>query len=182
MDYVRVMRRSLTIVAGFLLAGALPVLSACVGAAPLPSPQAAGTTAAVSLEHNAADVAFVRALIPHHREGIALASAVVRPPEATTLAKAIIVTQQDEVVRLTAWLKAWSATKQSGPPTLSGPPTPSESSGDGALRALIAHQEEAITLAQNEQAKGVNLTALAFAKQIIESRTAEADQLRTYVG
>jgi len=50
------------------------------------------------------------------------------------------------------------------------------------IRALIAHQEEAIRLAQQEQANGANPAALAFARQIIESRAEEIAQLRTYLG
>jgi uncharacterized protein (DUF305 family) len=187
------MRRSLTVVAGCLLAGVLPLSSACANSTPRPTPPTALTTAPVDLEHNSADVAFVQALIPHHREGIALATEVARPAEAHTLAEAIIVTQQDEVVRMATWLKAWHATSppnSPGPTGLAKATSPSEStkpsesiepSGEDALRALIAHQREAVALAQNEQAQGANPTALAFAKQIIESRTAEADQLSTYL-
>jgi uncharacterized protein (DUF305 family) len=39
-----------------------------------------------------------------------------------------------------------------------------------------------VRLAQQEQGQGSNPDALAFAKQVIESRTEEVDQLRTYLG
>jgi len=118
-------------------------------------------------------VTFARALITHHRQGIALAAATAaRRPEARTLAEAIIVTQQDEVVRMTTWLTAWGA---GAPPSTS----PAPPSGD-PLRALIAHQEEAVTLAQREQARGADPAALAFARQIVESRTGQVTQLRDY--
>jgi uncharacterized protein (DUF305 family) len=116
-------------------------------------------------------VAFVRALIPHHRAGIALASAAAaEDPGARTLAEAIIVTQQDEVVRMTDWLRIWGV----APPASAAPSMP----GGDPVRALIAHQDEAVKIAQQEQANGVNLTALDFAKQVIESRTAQSTQLR----
>lgn len=162
------MRRASIVLVGVLLAagcGADPP-SALSPSAPAP--------AAVRAEHGPADVAFVRALIPHHREGIALAAAAAKRPEARTLAEAIIVTQQDEVVRMTGWLRVWG---EPAPPSASPAAAPS---GD-PIRALVAHQEEAVRLAQREQAGGSNPTALAFAKQVIESRTGQIDQLRGYL-
>jgi uncharacterized protein (DUF305 family) len=142
-------------------------------ATPGPAGLAAGTSGAGS-RHTSVDVAFGQALIPHHRQGIALASSVARQPGARTLAEAIIVTQQDEVARLSGWLREWSATV---PPSAA----PSPAAKD-PVRALIAHQQEAIKLAQSEQAGGANPAALAFAKQIVESRAEEIAQLRTYLG
>ena len=142
-------------------------------AAPGPAASAADTLGAGN-RRTGADVTFVQALIPHHRQGIVLASAVARAPAARTLAEAIIATQQDEVVRMSGWLREWSGTV---PPSAA----PSPAAKD-PIRALIAHQEEAIRLAQQEQANGVNPAALAFARQIIESRAEEIAQLRTYLG
>jgi uncharacterized protein (DUF305 family) len=175
-----------------LLAVAL-LLGGCGTTAPAPAASAADTAGAGS-RHASADVTFVRALIPHHQEGIALAVAVARQPTARTLAEAIIVTQQDEVVRMRGWLREWSA---AGPPSAAAAPatlSPAASAPAASapaasapavkdpIRALIAHQQEAITLAQREQANGTNPAALAFARQIIESRAEEIAQLRTYLG
>jgi uncharacterized protein (DUF305 family) len=155
----------------------LLLLGGCGGGAPAPAASAADTSGAGS-RHASADVAFVQALIPHHRQGIALASAVARQPAARTLAEAIIVTQQDEVVRMSGWLREWSVPAA---PSLTGS-SPASSAAKDPTRALIAHQEEAIRLAQQEQANGVNPAALAFARQIVESRAEEIAQLRTYLG
>ena len=131
--------------------------------------------------HGLADVAFVRALIPHHEQGITLARQVAENPGTRTLAEAIIVTQQDEVVRMTAWLAAWN---EAAPPSISAAPAardPSSTPGMNDTRsidALIAHQLGAVKLAQAEQANGTNPSALAFARQVIESRTGQIDQLR----
>ncbi|WP_213004229.1 DUF305 domain-containing protein [Paractinoplanes toevensis] len=147
-------------------------------AAPTPPRIAAPATADTlgpGARHNAADVEFVSALIPHHREGIALAGAAAKTPEVRTLAEAIIVTQQDEVVRMTDWLRTWGATPPAATPPAAASPSPA---GGDPVRTLIAHQEEAVTLAQREQANGTNPAALAFARQIVESRTAQIDQLR----
>ena len=206
------MRRvSMTLAVLLMLGGS--ALGGCGKAVPAPAASAANTSGAGS-RHASADVAFVQALIPHHREGIALASAVARQPAARTLAEAIIVTQQDEVVRMSGWLREWSASAPpSAAPSAAAPsgaapsgaapsgaapssaappagassstapsPAASDRSAADPIRALIAHQEEAIKLAQQEQANGTNLAALAFAKQIVESRAEEIAQLRTYLG
>lgn len=163
------MRRALTVIPVVL------VLVAGCGTATPPASPVPATTAAVPADHDAGDVAFVQGLIAHHRQGIALAAATAAEhPEARTMAEAIIVTQQDEVVRMTGWLKTWGAT---APPSTA----PVAAAGD-PLRALIAHQEQAVTLAQQEQAKGANPAALAFARQVVESRTGQVTQLRGYLG
>jgi uncharacterized protein (DUF305 family) len=152
------MRRSLILVAVLVLA------AGCAG------PGSASGIRSANALHNAADIAFVQALIPHHRAGIALASEVAKArPSARTLAEAIIVTQQDEVVRMTSWLSKWRAS----PPSAAAPALPK---GDPA-KALAAQQADAITIAQQEQGSGSNPAALDFARQIIESRTAQIAQL-----
>ncbi len=145
-------------------------LAACGTTAAGPSP---AVPPAVGAAHNAADVSFVEALIPHHRIGIALASEAASRPAAHVLAEAIVSTQRDEVTRMSGWLTTWGVS----PPPTSPAVTPT---GD-PVRALAAHQQEAVTLAQREQAQGSNPTVLAFARQVIESRTAEAGQLRAAV-
>jgi uncharacterized protein (DUF305 family) len=141
------------------------VLAGC-GAADTPDPPAmiAGP------EHNAGDVTFVEALIPRHEAGIRLAQEVAKQPDHRVLAEAIITTERDEITRMTGWLAAWGVTAvpASAAPRPKGDP----------VEALAAHQQEAIPLAQREQAQGSNRAALAFAKQVIESRTAEASELR----
>jgi uncharacterized protein (DUF305 family) len=157
------MRRSSRLVAVILCAAAL---AACDSAAPAPTaPPSAGP------EHNAGDVAFVEALIPHHRAGIALAEQVAKQPGHQVLAEAIVSTERDEITRMTGWLGIWGVT--TAPASV-----PAVPKGD-PVQALAAHQEEAIALAQKEQAQGSNQAALAFAKQVIESRTAEASELRS---
>lgn len=167
------MRRALTVIPVVLVLAA-----GCGTATPPPggtATPAVTTTTAVSADHDAGDVAFAQGLITHHRQGIALAAATAaRHPDARTMAEAIIVTQQDEVVRMTGWLTAWGA---AAPPSAAPAPV----AGD-PLRALIAHQQQAVTLAQQEQAKGANPAALAFARQVIESRTGQVTQLRGYLG
>jgi len=146
------------------------------------------TTAAVSPDFNGADVAFVRALVPHHRQGVEIAKLGAERatrPEARVLAAAIVATQQDEATRLEGWLATW---KQ--PPAPTAAPveligtlrTAASADFDKAfLNALIAHQNEAVTLARTEAGAGANRDALAFARQVDESRTAEVEEMRSYL-
>src|SRR3954465_3778356 len=106
------MRRvSMFLTALLLLGGCAPGGTGKV--ASTPGASAADISVAGS-RHVSADVTFVQALIPHHRQGIALASGVARVPASRTLAEAIIATQQDEVARMSGWLREWSA---SAPPS-----------------------------------------------------------------
>jgi Domain of unknown function (DUF305) len=89
------------------------------------------------------------------------------------------VTQQDEVVRLTGRLRTWGAAPPA-PASAATPSPPAAPPGD-PVRALIAHQEQAVTIAQQEQANGINPAALDFAKQVIESRTAQTTQLTAFL-
>jgi hypothetical protein len=71
------------------------------GAEP-PPPIGPSVSAGVSRDVNATDVAFVRTLLPHLRQGIAIAQpAATRSArdELRTLAAAIVATQRDEVAR-----------------------------------------------------------------------------------
>jgi uncharacterized protein (DUF305 family) len=155
------MRRSSTFVAAILCAAALAGCDA--------APPAASAPPTAGPEHNDGDVAFVEALIPHHQVGIRLAREVAKQPDHRVLAEAIISTEQDEITRMTGWLTVWGVPAAGG----STPPTPK---GD-PVQALAAHQQEAVTLAQREQARGGNRAALDYARQVIESRTAEVAEL-----
>jgi len=165
------MRRSSRFVA------AVAALAAVAGCDPATPAAPLGPTAGP--EHNAADIAFVRALLPHHRIGIALAERVARQPDHRVLAEAIISTERDEIARMSGWLAIWGVpTAPATPPGTRATPVTSATPGGDPVRALAAHQEQAVTIAQKEQAQGSNRAALDFARQVIESRTAEASQLR----
>jgi uncharacterized protein (DUF305 family) len=150
-----------------LVLAAVLTLAAC-GTAPRPAPAPAPT--AVSPDVNAADVAFVRALIPHHEQGVAIARTGGGPANRV-LADAIVATEQDEITRMRGWLAAWHQ-----PPAPAASPVP-PFGRDRFAAVLIAHQQDAIALARTELASGRNRDALAFARQIDESRTAEIQQL-----
>jgi uncharacterized protein (DUF305 family) len=178
-------------------AAAVLLLGGCGNAAGTGTPSPA--TTAVSPRFNAADVTFVRTLIPHHLEGVEIARVGVQRsarPETRMLAGAIVSTQTDEAARLTGWLSVWQQ------PTVPNASTPT---GKGAadttdktvealrtipaadfdkafLNLLIAHQGAAVKLARTELGAGSNPNALAFARQVDVSRTAEIAEMRNYLG
>ena len=170
-------------------AAVLLLLGGC-GTAPASRPAGPAATAAVSPDFNATDVTFVRTLIPHHRQGIEIAAIGAERAsraEVRVLANAIVATQEDEATRMQGWLETW---KQQ-PAAASGAPDTGEAiaglrkaSGTAADKAfldlLIAHQKEAIQLARTESEGGRNPNALAFARQVQESRAAEIEQLEGY--
>jgi uncharacterized protein (DUF305 family) len=156
------------------------------GAEP-PPPIGPSVSAGVSRDVNATDVAFVRTLLPHLRQGIAIAQpAATRSArdELRTLAAAIVATQRDEVARLQGWLRAWGQSESASAPATDGRVAAlarlSGTKLDAAvLDLLIDHQAEAVRLARAETG-GVNREALAFARQVDASRSAQIQQLTAY--
>jgi len=142
----------------------------------------------VSRDFNATDLTFVRTLLPHLRQGITIAEpAATRGSRAElrTLAAAIAATQRDEVARLEGWLRAWGQPASgSAPATDARVAALARLSGrqlDAAvLDLLIDHQAAAVRLARSETGGGVNREALAFARQVDASRSAQIQQLTAY--
>jgi uncharacterized protein (DUF305 family) len=183
-------------------AGAVLLLGGC-GIAGGTVPPGPATTTAVSPQFNAADVTFVRALVPQHLVGVEIARVGAQrssQADIRTLAAAIVATQTDEAARLTGWLSTW---RQPAPPTATatgptgkaGPGKPDPGKAIAALRTMpaagfdkafldlmIAQQDAAVKLARTETGAGTNPNALAFARQVDESRTAEIAEMRNYLG
>jgi Domain of unknown function (DUF305) len=145
-------------------------------------------SAGVSGDFNDTDLTFVRALLPHLRQGIAIAE-----PAATrggrgdlrTLAAAIVATQRDEVTRLEGWLRAWGQPASGSAPATDARIAALDRLSGAKLDAavldlLIDHQAAAVRLARSETGGGVNREALAFARQVDASRSAQIQQLTAY--
>ncbi|MFI7601603.1 DUF305 domain-containing protein [Actinoplanes sp. NPDC049681] len=179
------MRTFRRLTAVMTLAAVAALAAGCDPSVPGKTPAGPPATAAVSPEFNDADVTFLRTLIPHHRAGTEIArigAERASRPELRTLAGAVVATQQDEVARLSGWLTAWGRT---APPAPAKPPQAvttlaktSRTAFDAAFARLLAgHQREAVRLAEAETANGRNRDALAFARQVQASRTAQIDAL-----
>lgn len=183
--------------AAILIAAAL-LLGACGTAAEAPPSQApAAVQAAVQAEdgHNDTDVMYLQMMVAHHGQGlemVRLAEKNAKRGEIRTLARAIEVTQRDEVKLMTGWLKQWSA-----PTTVDHAPSAHADHGGlpatgpeeiaalkkakgpafetAFLNLFIAHQHNAVEMAHLETKQGSNAEAKAFADRISASR---ADQIK----
>jgi len=180
------------------LALAVPLLLPACGTAREQSGPAA--TAAVSPGFNSTDVMFVQMIVPHHRQGIAIAE--IGAERATradlkVLAGAIVATQKDEVARLERWLTVWKQPATADPSAHAahgGMPgtsakeiarlrkVPAAEVDKALLDALIAHQQDAVELARLETAGGENVNAVGYAKQVDQSRSAQIKQMQGYLG
>lgn len=59
---------------------------------------------------NALDLAFIEAMIEHHKGAVAMAEMVVnetKRPELKAMAENIIETQNEEIITMEGWLKQW---------------------------------------------------------------------------
>jgi uncharacterized protein (DUF305 family) len=176
------------------------LLTGCGTAREKATPPGPAATAAVSPGFNSTDVMFVQMIIPHHRQGIAIAE--IGAERATradikVLASAIVATQRDEVARLEGWLRVWNQPATADPAAHAphgGMPGTTEKEiaklrkaspaalDQAFLDMLIAHQDDAVRLARFETAGGENVNALGYARQVDESRSAQIEQMRGYLG
>jgi uncharacterized protein (DUF305 family) len=162
-----------------------------------------GTTAAAPA-YNAADVMFLQMLIPQNQQGIEIVRLALgpdRPVPASLkeLAAAIESTQRTEIDDMKSWLRGWNQ-----PETMAANPQAHAGHGGtkltapdlvGAVRTagdhdftrrfldvLTGQQQGAVELARTETGTdgGVNAQARDLARRVIESRTAEVQQLLNF--
>ncbi|MFE0807898.1 DUF305 domain-containing protein [Streptomyces sp. NPDC058848] len=155
--------------------------------------------------HNAADVAFAKGMIPHHRQAVEMAGLApgrAASPEVEKLATEIKKAQDPEIRTLSGWLTAWgeevpaegAAMDHAGHGTggMDGMMTDQEMSGledasgeafDTAfLELMIKHHEGAVTMARTEQADGAFAPAKKMADEIITSQSAEIERMNRLLG
>lgn len=158
--------------------------------------------------HNRADVTFVRMMIPHHRQAVAMAKLApsrTAAPQVKQLARNIIDSQTREIDLMTRWLNKWgkpvptsgsmnhaghamSGAKTGDHGDMSGMMSPTDMRplkklfGDkfdrAFLRMMIPHHKNAIQTAQQELNTGEYAPAKDLARQIIKSQSAEIDHMR----
>lgn len=161
---------------------------------------AAGSTSAV---HNAADVTFVQAMIPHHTQAVAMSQLVTghtANPTITALATQIAQAQGPEITQMQDFLRSWNvpAAPSSGMGAMTG-------MGSGAtampgmmsdqqmtqlgsvtaaafdrmyLQMMTAHHSGAITMAQTELRDGASPEAKTLAQKIIDAQQAEITTMK----
>jgi uncharacterized protein (DUF305 family) len=141
------------------------------------------------------DVMFLQMMVPHHRQGIAIAELAEHRTvhrEVRLLAKAIGATQGDEVRTMAGWLREWgqpATAPAEAHAAHGGMPATDQGSIEAVaklrdaeferafLNLLIAHQDDAVQLARRELGGGRDPDVRRFARQVERSRAAQIRQL-----
>ena len=152
--------------------------------------------------YNDTDVMFLQMAVPQHEQGIEMARLAEKRAsrkEVRDLARAIRLTQEDEVETMRRWLTKWN---QPIAPDLD----PAAHAGHGGMHGtdpavlqvlrdtpagpdfdnrfltlLTGHQHGAVELARMEEKDGFSKDARALADRIVRSRTAEIEQMGRYL-
>ncbi|MFD9744798.1 DUF305 domain-containing protein [[Kitasatospora] papulosa] len=163
------------------------------------SSASATASAAVSQgEHNAADIAFAKGMIPHHRQAVQMAGLAAnraQSAEITTLAGDIKKAQDPEIKTMSGWLTSWgeqvpaegvvdhSMHGMDGMMTAEDMDSLKKTSGkafDTAfLEMMIKHHEGAVEMAKTEKADGSFPDAKKMADAIITSQSAEITRMKS---
>lgn len=165
------------------------------------SPSAPASASASQGRHNAADVAFAKGMIPHHRQAVEMADLApgrARSAEVKKLAAEIKEAQGPEIETLSGWLTAWGeevpaeGAMDHSLHGMGGMMTDEEmselenASGEAFdtafLELMIKHHEGAVEMAKTEQADGAHGPATKMAGEIIASQSAEIEQMYKLLG
>lgn len=152
--------------------------------------------------YNDTDVMFLQMAVPQHEQGIEMARLArdrATRGDIRDLAAAIAATQADELAEMKEWLVDWNQ-------PIEYDPDPDAHAGHGGmhgsdpavlevlretpagpefdarfLNLLTGHQHGAVELARLEEKDGKHPDARALAGRIVKSRTAEIQQMATYL-
>lgn len=162
-------------------------------------------TAQASAEHNDADIAFARGMIPHHQQAVEMSklAATRAGGDVRRLATTIEQAQSPEIAKMRGFLASWNASEsgmdheaedhESGD---HGGDSGMMSDGqmrrleqaDGAafdrmfLEMMIAHHEGAVRMAGAQLTDGINPEATTLAREIIAAQRAEITEMRDLLG
>ncbi|MGV9288613.1 DUF305 domain-containing protein [Streptomyces sp. NPDC003719] len=168
------------------------------------SPSAPSSASAPQGRHNAADVAFAKGMIPHHRQAVEMAGLApdrARSAEVKRLAEDIRKAQDPEIRTLSGWLTSWGeevpaegamdhsmhGTGGMGGMMTAQDMTELENASGKAfdtafLEMMVEHHEGAVEMARTEQADGAHGPARAMAGAIITSQSAEIERMNSLLG
>ncbi|MCB5163904.1 DUF305 domain-containing protein [Streptomyces bambusae] len=152
-------------------------------------------------QHNAADVAFAKGMIPHHRQAVEMADLApsrAASAEVKALAAEIKKAQDPEIRTLSGWLTSWGeqvpaeGAMDHSAHGLAGMMSKAEmdqlkaASGkafDTAfMELMIKHHEGAVAMAKTEKAQGSFPEAKTMADAIITSQSAEIARMNALLG
>jgi uncharacterized protein (DUF305 family) len=164
------------------------------GSMPMSATPSASTTAGT---FNDADVMFAQMMIPHHQQAVEMSDDVLGKSgvdgRVTSLAQKIKAAQQPEIAQLTSWLGTRGKPAPSSSAAMTGmgedgmmssDDMAKLKSADGStasklfLSQMIAHHEGAVAMAKTEASSGSDAKAVAMAKSIVDSQTAEITEMK----
>ncbi|MFI5909363.1 DUF305 domain-containing protein [Dactylosporangium sp. NPDC051541] len=168
----------------------IPPLTASQGIAPADAVTAAGP-------HNDFDVMFLQMMIAHQQQGrqmLKLGQQKAVREEVVDMAGAIDVVEAEEVRSMQRWLQAWNVppteitdpalhAAHGGRPATGPEEIKALQDATGAdfetkfLNLLIAHQHNAVELAQQLATTGQNVTVKQLAERVQLSRTQQIKQM-----
>ena len=143
--------------------------------------------------YNQTDVTFASELIPHHRQSLQMVRMVERrdvDPKLKGFAAQLRVTQAVEIESMLSWLRDWDVAVPSGDPSVGTGQPGTVTAADLAalqgstgadferewLRLMIRQHEDAIAIAEVENAEGEYPYAVALANTVM---VGQASQVRT---
>jgi uncharacterized protein (DUF305 family) len=161
---------------------AAPVATSATAASQSPAP--------ISTLHNAADVAFAQAMIPHHTQAVAMSTQApgrAADPQVTELASEIEQAQGPEIAQMNQMLTTWGA-PQPGAADMTGMMPTDEmqqlSTLSGAafdrtfLQMMIGHHSGAIQMARTELDQRQSPQARTLAQSIIDGQQGEITRMQ----
>ncbi|MET8922534.1 DUF305 domain-containing protein [Streptomyces sp. NPDC004623] len=152
-------------------------------------------------QHNGADIAFAKGMIPHHRQAVEMADLApsrAQSAEVKKLAGEIKKAQDPEIKTLSGWLTSWgeevpaedamdhSMHDMDGMMAAEDMNSLKKASGkefDTAfMEMMIKHHEGAVEMAKTEKADGTFPDATKMADAIIISQSAEISRMNSLLG
>ncbi|MFH9467156.1 DUF305 domain-containing protein [Streptomyces clavifer] len=153
-------------------------------------------------KQNAADVAFAKGMIPHHRQAVEMAELAetrAQSSDVKKLAGEIKKAQDPEIKTLSGWLTSWGEEvpkedemSEHAGHSMSGMMTPEDmdklekASGEAFdtafLEMMVKHHEGAVEMAKTEQSDGSYQSAKDMADEIITSQSAEITRMNKLLG
>jgi uncharacterized protein (DUF305 family) len=144
---------------------------------------------------NDQDVMFAQMMLPHHKQAVEMSDTLISKGDTVdsdvlALAETIKDEQGPEIDQLTTWLDDWGQdTSASMDHSMDGMMSESDmtsledASGTEASRLFLEqmteHHKGAVDMAQQEIDGGENPDAVEMAKNIVESQTAQIDQMES---
>ncbi|WP_436534755.1 DUF305 domain-containing protein [Actinoplanes sp. HUAS TT8] len=167
------------------------VLSACDAPAPPIVPAAIGPVASAVPAPSPDEVAYVTAMVDHHRQGLRLVEVLRErggvPYRISNLADHMAAIQKTEVTDMTDFLNAWGRRLPSAPMHMSEARIDALRTSAGAaagrtfLQLMIAHHEGAVQMSTAVLPAARNPWVISLARHVIADQSAEIAAMRRAV-